>query len=222
MHIRGDFHSKQGVIQEKNIRPGILTTHLNKEYICFPATFADLLQNISRGPATMHGKDIGIILSKAGIGRNTKIVDAGTGSGVLAACLAHISEDVTTYESRKEHAVIAKKNFILLGVQPTLKEQDITKGIDEEQVDVITLDLLEPWKVVQHAAEALKAGGFLIAYCTNISQVTDFIKTAEEKNFLLEDVIEIIQRSWKIEEKIVRPEHIGLLHTGFLVFLRKV
>lgn len=222
VHEKGDFHSKQGVIKEKDIQPGKIKTHTGKEFACFPATFADLLQKISRGPATMHAKDIGIIITKSGIGKTTKIVDAGTGSGVLAAYLANISNDVTTYESRKEHAAIAKKNFKLLNVNPALKEQDITNGIDERDVDVVTLDLLEPWKVVKHAKTALKPGGFLVAYCTNITQATELIGAAHKEDFLLDDVLETIQRSWKIEEKIVRPEHVGLLHTGFLVFLRKV
>ena len=59
----GDVHLQSGVIKEKELKDGKVKTHLGKEFICMPANFIDRSERIERGPATIHQKDIGIILA---------------------------------------------------------------------------------------------------------------------------------------------------------------
>jgi len=169
----------------------------------------------------MTTKDIGIILANCDITKNTIIVEAGTGCGTLTAHLARISTNVTSYENNKKHYDIAKNNLEKLGIIATLKNQDIYEGIEETKVDIIMLDLLEPWKVLPHANKALQQGGKIVAYVTNIIQAQTLV-TASKPAYYHEQTLETIQRTWIIEGQKVRPENMGLLHTGFLVFLRKI
>ena len=217
----GDLHTNLGVIQARDAKDGFIKTHLGKEVLCLPATFLDKLEKIKRGPAIMNRKDIAAILANVPITKETKIVDAGSGCGILASFLARISNHVTSYEKNQSHHEIAKKNGKFLGVKVSFKNKDITTGIDEKNLDVITLDLPFPEAVLPHAKKSLKKGGFLVTYLPNIAQVSKCSDEAK-KDFHHHKTIELIEREWVVEGVRLRPQNSGLLHTGFLSFYRKI
>lgn len=218
---KGDFHSMFGVLKEKDIKPGIAKSNIGKEFIVFDANFSDNIHEIKRGPAVLHEKDIGLIITTTGIGIGSKVVDAGAGCGKLASYLARIGCEVTSYELNPEFFKIAEENIKNLGLKIKLKNKDMYKGIDEKDLDLITLDLLEPWKAIKPAEEALKSGAFLVAYLPTITQVMEFIKNLNE-NLYLWKVSEVLEREWSVENLIVRPKSQMLGHTAFLVFARKI
>ena len=217
----GDIHIQSGVIREKDLKNSRVKTHLGKEFICLPANFIDQTERIERGPAVIRHKDIGIILANIPLDAKTKILDAGAGCGLLAAFLARASKNVISYEINEKHLEIAKRNMQLLGVKYKLKKKDIYQGIDEKNLDVITLDLAEPWQVLSHTQKSLKSGGTLVAFLPHISQVEKLVTHAKEK-FIVAKVCEVIERDWIIDPPKIRPNHQGLMHTAFLVFLRKI
>jgi len=217
---RGDLHTSLGVIRSKDIKNGVVKSNLGNDFLVFDADFLDKLEKIKRGPAILNKKDIGQIIAYTGIGQNSKIVDVGSGSGVLASFLGRISKNVVSYEKNKEFFKIAKDNLNFLGIKIKLKNKDIKNGIDEKNLDLITLDILDPWNVFHHARKKLKSGGFLVCYLTNINQVIACVKHLE--GFYLETVLENIEREWLVEKLKVRPKHHGLMHTGWLLFARKI
>ena len=90
----------------------------------------------------MLPKDIGLVITYTGVDRNSVCVDAGTGSGWLAISLARICKKVTSYDIRPEFIKIAERNKLNEKLDNLeLKEKDITKGIDEKDVDLVTLDM---------------------------------------------------------------------------------
>jgi len=216
----GDLHSLFGVIKEKDIKNGVVKSHLGKKFIVFDASFVDKLSKIKRGPAVILPKDIGLILSYTGINSKSKIVDAGAGTGNLAAFLGNISDNVISYERNKDFYNLAKNNLEFLNVKVGLKNKDIYEGIEEKDLDLITLDLNEPWKVLKHAKNSLKSGGFLVCYLPNINQVGKLVE--EAKDFYVEKVLENIEREWIVDEKRLRPKNMIIGHTGWLVFLRRI
>lgn len=205
----------------KNIKLGKNKTHSGKVVYAINPGFSDLIKKIKRGPAIILEKDIGLIIAETGINKNSIAVDAGAGSGYLAAYLANICKRVITYENRKEFFKIAKNNFEFLNLKNIeIKNKDIYKGISEKSIDLITLDLAEPWKVLKHAKKALKQGGFLVCYLPTINQVINLVKMIKEP-FMLMKTTELIERKW-ITDKRIRPESRMIGHTGFLIFIRKV
>lgn len=179
------------------------------------------LKKIKRGPAIMLPKDIGVILANVNIDKDSRVLDAGSGCGILTANLARFVKRVYSYDNRKEFLDIAKenvKNFELKNV--TFKHKDVYEEIKEKNLDLITLDLKEPWRALKNVFNALKVNGELVCYSPNITQVMKLVE--EAKDFKLINVKESIERDWKVEDRIVKPEHTGILHTGFLVFLRKL
>lgn len=218
----GDLHTKYGKIKESDIKKGgKVSSHLNKKFLVFDATFSDAVEKIERGPAVISKKDIGNIVVTTGINKDSKIVDIGTGSGMLALHLANISAHVVSYEKSKEFYDIAKKNAEKINVQLTIKNKDISEGIEEKNVDLITVDLKEPWLILKDAETSLKQGGFCVAYLPHITQVQHLCVAAEKMNLYIQKVSETIEREWMIDELKARPHNVGMLHTGFLVFLRK-
>jgi tRNA (adenine57-N1/adenine58-N1)-methyltransferase len=222
------FHTKDGIFNleelfKKNFGDRI-KTHLGKEFLIVKPTIADILEKMERLPQIVMPKDAALILAYTGIGQGSLIIDAGTGSGFLAIFLASYvyPGKVITYENNKKFAKIAKQNIKLSGLKNIkLKQKDITKGIDEKNVDLITLDMKDAEKVIEHAQKALKPGGWLVVYSPYIEQVTSVVRKMEEKGFCNIKTVENIVREWQVE-KYTRPKTLGLLHTGWLTFGRKV
>jgi len=218
---KGDFHTKYGVVKEKDIKNGLVKSHNGKEFLVYDAKFVDRVEKIKRGPAVIINKDVGIILANTGINSKSKILEAGAGSGRLTSFLANISSNVISYERKKEFFDIAKKNLKDLGLKADLKNKDIYEGISEKNLDAIILDLPEPWRVLEHCVKALKAGGFLVCYLPNITQVMELAKSLSSP-FILDKVEEVFEREWVVQGNKVRPLNQMLGHTSFLVFVRKV
>ncbi|MBS3163345.1 methyltransferase domain-containing protein [Candidatus Woesearchaeota archaeon] len=205
----------------KKVKLGKNKTHSGKIVYAINPSFTDLTRFMKRGPAIVRNKDIGLIITETGINKNSLAVDAGAGTGYLAAYLANICKKVVTYENRKEFFKIASNNFKFLKLKNIkIKQKDIYKGISEKNLDLITLDLMEPWKVLKYAPKSLKLGGFLVCYLPTINQVDKLIKNIKEQ-FMLVKTSELIERKWETNN-MIRPESRMIGHTGFLVFVRKV
>ncbi len=222
--LNSDFITPSGIISKKDLQGKKIEVISNKSkaFLVLEPSFPDFWESLHRGPQVVLQKDIGLILAKTGVNKNSLVVDAGGGSGALCLSLANVCQQVTAYENHPEHFAILQKNKELLGMKSLiLKKQDVSLGIAEENLDLITLDLPEPWKVVAPAEKSLKTGGFLVVYLPNLLQVKEFIAACKESQIKVLETIELLERKWKIEERIMRPEFEMLGHTGFLTFCRK-
>lgn len=224
--ISKDMHTQFGVIKAKDLnkKKGKLKTNIGKEFFIFEPTFIDRYAKKKRNAQIMLKKDIGLIITETGISKESRVVDAGSGSGALACFLANIAKEVITYEIRKDFLKTVQYNIDMLGLKNIqLKNKDIYKKIDEKDIDLITLDLPEPSKALKQAQKALKQGGFLVSYLPSITQVSEFVESVKkEKNLIYLKTVELLEREWKIDGRIARPEFRMLGHTGFLTFVRRV
>lgn len=220
-----DFHTQFGYISGKtmeNAKPGsTVRTNTGKEFTVIQASFIDSYRRIRRGPQTMPLKDIGTIIAMAGIGKNSKVADAGAGSGAMACFLGNIAKSVATYEIRDDFAEIAEQNIRTLGLKNIkLKRKSIYDGIDEKKLDAVFLDLPEPWKAIKASADALVPGGFLVSYSPTIPQVIDFVTELKNHGFTEPEIFESIQRFWECDDRKTRPSSIPIGHSGFVVISR--
>jgi tRNA (adenine57-N1/adenine58-N1)-methyltransferase catalytic subunit len=220
-----DYHTKHGFFKKEDLKKeGTIKSNTNKEFSVFGPYFIDLYRKIKRDAQIIPLKDIGLIVAETGVNNKSKVVDAGSGSGALCCFLANIAKEVFTYEIREDFIEIVKKNIGLLGLKNIkIKNKDIYDGISEKDVDLITLDLPEPWNAIESARKALKVGGFLISYSPSIPQTADFVnKINGDKNFVHVKTSEIIERNWEIEGRKVRPKSQQIGHSGFVSFVRRV
>lgn len=220
-----DYHTSFGIIISKDLKgkKTKIKSSTGKEFVLLDATFPDLWEQFQRGPQIMLQKDIGLIIAKTGINKDFEVVDAGGGSGSLCLSLANICKRVTAYENNSEHHKVVQKNIALSGLtNVNLKQDDIYKSIKEKELDLITLDLPEPWQVVKSAEKSLKEGGYLVVYLPNLLQMQKFVLSLKGTSFKLLETLELLERKWFINEQIMRPEFQMLGHTGFMAFCRKM
>jgi tRNA (adenine57-N1/adenine58-N1)-methyltransferase len=222
-----DVHTLHGAVSKSDLlKPSgsVVKSSTGKEFVLLDASYIDIYKRFRKLPQTIPLKDIGFIIGETGINKDSIVVDGGIGSGALSSALAHVAKHVTSYEVREDCIRTAEANIKMLGLaNVTVKNKSLYDGIDEKDVDLITLDVPEPWKVIPHAAKALKIGGFIISYSPSVPQVQDFVNELHKHDqFLYTKTVELIERLWEIEGRRVRPKSTGIGHSGFISFARKV
>lgn len=185
-----------------------------------------LWKKLARGPQIILLKDAAFISAYTGVQSGDTVVDAGAGSGFLSTYLGSLvapAGKVFAYERREEFAELSRKNVARAKLSDvvTVKTQDILLGIDEKDVDLVTLDLADAPQAVALAFSALKPKGFCVGYQPHAEQVQSFVKAGQTAGFLHDQTMEVIARAMLVRERGFRPENSGLLHTGYLTFLRK-
>ena len=220
-----DYHTQYGYITKASLKKnsGAVKTNTNLEFRIFTPSFIDAYKKIKRLPQIIPRKDIGLIISETGISKKSTVLDAGAGSGGLCCFLANICKQVITYEIREDFSNIVNENIKFLGLKNIkLRNKDITQGIDEKNIDLITIDIPNPWEAVKHTISALKTGGFLVSYSPTIPQVMDFIAEVKRHEELIHlKTVEITEREWEIDERKVRPKSQSIGHSGFISIVRK-
>ncbi len=226
--LNQDLHTQYGYIKKDDLKKAnegdLIKSNTNKEFYIFSPAFIDVYKKIKRDAQIIPLKDIGLIIAETGINKESKILDAGSGSGALSCFLASLAKEVVTYEIREDFIEIVKSNIEFLGLKNIkIKNKNIYEEIDERSIDVVTLDVPEPWKALDNCARALNSGGFLVSYSPSIPQVADFVNALRNnENYVYIKTIELIEREWEVEERKVRPKSKGIGHSGFLSFARKV
>lgn len=192
-----------------------------------PSTF-DLTMHVKRASQIVYPKEIGHIILRMNIVPGSRIVEAGTGSGALTLALARLVRPdgkVFTYEERDDMHELARKNFERVGVLDVieLKQRDIRAGFDERGVDALFLDVREPWQFLSQAHVALKGGGFFGSLVPTTNQISDLLAEMERLGGWAEiEVIEILERNYKVNAERLRPFDRMIAHTGYLIFARAV
>ena len=221
-----DFHSKNGRVLKADLaRPsGSRFSSGNHEYVILDCDFIDHYRRIKRSAQIIGLKDIGPIITKAGLTRSSKVLEAGVGSGAVTCFLANLVKKIVSYDVDERSLETARENVKSFGFKNvTIKKGDIyeAKNVSEKGFDAFVLDAPEPWKALGTARKALRVGGFLAVYVPHVMQVQNFVNALGD-DFLLDSVIEVIEREWAIDENRTRPTTKDHAHTGFLAFARRI
>ncbi|MCK4319354.1 methyltransferase domain-containing protein [Candidatus Micrarchaeota archaeon] len=180
------------------------------------------LQGLKRGPSAILAKDFGTIIAYTEISKDSRVFDAGGGSGFFSLSTARLVKEVVVYERREDFAKIIEYNIKKLGLKNLkLKVKDVFKGIREKNFDLVNLDLPKSHEALPHAYKSLKIGGFISGFLPNVEQAKEFFLTARKLGFKDLKMTETIVREYDVREFGVRPKHFGLLHTAYLVFGKK-
>ena len=225
-----ELHTHKGVIKLADIiglpYGSRVLSSTGQEFVVLRPSIRDYIMKMRRATQIIYPKDMGLILSFTGIGPGWRVVEGGTGTGALTAFLAyHVRPDgrVYSYEVRPEFLEVARSNLRRAGLLDyvELKLADITKGIEERDVDAVVLDIASPWEAVPHAWEALRPSGSFASFSPTIDQVVRTVEALRAAGFTAIEVVECLLRHIRAEPGKTRPEWLMRAHTGYMVFARK-
>jgi tRNA (adenine57-N1/adenine58-N1)-methyltransferase len=226
----GEFHTHAGFVRHDAVigepEGSVVRSSSGARYLVVRPTLSDFILKMPRGAQVIYPKDLGAILMMADVFPDARIVESGIGSGALSMALLRAGAHVTGYELRADFTRNAMENVrAFLGEDALSRyevkiERDVYEGIDETDVDRVILDLPEPWRVVKHAEAALHPGGLLVAYVPSIVQVGQLREALNDSRFGMEETLEVLHRTWKVDGVAVRPDHRMVAHTGFLTSAR--
>lgn len=225
------FQTHRGVIKHDDIigQPwGVqLKSHSGNPFYVLQPGISDLVQSIKRTTQIMYPKDIGYIVLKLGIGPGTRVLECGGGSGGFTTVLAYLTGEtgrVYSYERNPEAQKLAKKNLTLFGLDQRVefKPGDAADGFDESNLDVIFLDLPNPYDYLEQVQRSLKAGGNFGTLLPTVNQVEITLKALTHSNFAFIEVCEVLLRHFKSDWTRFRPVDRMVAHTGYLIFARAI
>lgn len=219
------FHCNEGSlsVEELNKESGseVVTTKNNRGYI-LDANFLDVWEGIKRQAQIIIPKDLGWIIANTSLDKTKIVVDAGTGSGGSACFLAHYAKQVYSYDAKEDNVRLGLKNVNLLQLDNVeMKCLDITQDIPQKDVDLIVLDIPQPWDAVILASKALKIGAYLVTYSPSTHQMQETVAKARTTSLWHIKSVEMQEREWKVDHQKCRPEFRGLGHTGFMSLFRR-
>ena len=217
-----------GVVNTDTLDPssGSITI-AGKKFAIMEASLPDIMTCIKRGPQWIMPKDSAQIIFNCSIGPGKKVLEVGTGTGALTIVMAHAVGPegiISTYEIVENHFKIAQGNIKLAGMDKIV-EMHLENGGNckhDEEYDAVTIDMPEPWTILDAVTGALKSGGYLCAYLPTMNQVEKVINAMREAGYIETHVLENIQRELVVGKGGTRPSFEMLGHTGYLCFGRKV
>ena len=224
-----ELHTDLGMLTvPEDVESGdTLETHLGTSFRVRELRGPDLFAHLERTGAPMMPRDIGLLVGHTGAAAGDRVLDAGTGTGVLSAYLGRLGADVITYERSAEFAEVARENMRVAGVDDRVKVRtgDITDDLAslsaDEPVDLLTLDTEDAPQIVAAAADLLVPGGFLAGYSPFVENARAIAQAAEAAGLTDAETVETIQREMTFDDRGSRPSTKGVGHTGYLTFARR-
>jgi len=236
--VRGDREYLRAPGEELQTDLGVLTvpddaepgqrleTHLGEEFVVREPRGPDLFDHFERTGAPMMPRDVGLVVGFTGAAAGDRVLDAGTGTGVLAGYLGRIGADVVTYERDPEFADVARENMRLAGVADAVdvRTGDVLEAmgplVDGRPFDLLTLDTADASAVVRRAPDLLVSGGFVVVYSPFVEGSRAAAEAAEDVGLIDVTTHETIQRQMKFDDRGSRPDTRGVGHTGYLTVAR--
>jgi tRNA (adenine57-N1/adenine58-N1)-methyltransferase len=222
------FHTDFGIIDlsvllDKGAGDTVVS-HMGQEFTIQRPRMPDFFNHAKRSGAPMMPKDIGPIIAYTGLNKHDTVLDAGTGSGVLAMYLGSIAKRVLSYEVREDFAQLARQNILSAGLDNV--EVRCGNVVDEivtldERFDLVTLDTQDSKNVIPHVRKVLNPGGFLVTYSPFFEQTKDIREAIDAADFYDVRTMEFSEREISFSERGTRPATARVGHTGFITIARK-
>ena len=229
----GRFSHHRGAVDHAEIvaagSGGVVHTHQGEPLFVYSPTLEEYVLLMQRGATVTYPKDAAAMVMMLDLAPGMRVLEAGTGSGGLALFLSRAvgeTGEVHSYELRPAFQKRAGENIRAWGATNVrLFAGDLAEAeLPKAHYDAVALDMMEPWKVLEKVAWALKPGRPAVLYLPNITQVIEVLETAREKGlpFRKKRVQEVIHREWDVRPPIAHPAFRQVGHTAFLLELRRI
>jgi len=224
------YHTSEGYVDLSELigkRYGCrIKSNTGSTWTVLKPTILDHVLYYPRLTQIVYPKDLGYIILISGVRSGSRVVEAGTGSGVLTTILASYvapTGKVYSYDVEEEYLENARRKLEELGLLDyvELKHGSVEESVEERNVDAFILDVPEPWKAVKPAYNTLKDSGIFISISPTIEQVIETVETLRMEGFDDISTVEILLREMRVKKGMTRPIHLMHAHTCYITSARK-
>jgi tRNA (adenine57-N1/adenine58-N1)-methyltransferase len=224
------FHTHLGVLDIGEAVGSDFGSHLlsskGKKVVLLEPLVYDFVMKSDRLTQIVYPKDLAYIGIRSGLTSGSRVLEVGTGSGGLTTYLASIvrpSGHVFTFDVNPKFSAVAKKNIKKANLSDYVTFHDHTQFQDANcgDVDIVIVDIGDPWTMIEKTYELLKPSGTLLAICPTMNQLEKMASTLTEFGFVFVDSTELMIRNIEVREGKTRPAMRMIGHTTYLIFGRK-
>ncbi|TFG16967.1 MAG: tRNA (adenine-N1)-methyltransferase [Promethearchaeota archaeon] len=232
----GEFHSHRGIINYDDIigKPyGVVVfskpyeTQGYKFYVFEPLA-SDYVLYMKRKTQIIYPEDAGLIIMYAGIKPGIKVIEAGCGSGALTCILGDIVRPdghIFSYDIKEKNIKLARNNVKKANLSDFVSIESgdiISENLDHKNIDVIILDIPQPWEAVERVKNYLKLSGVFVSFSPTIEQVKKTHFALKSNEFVEIYTYELLKRTMQVKKNATRPQVRMIGHTGYITIARKI
>jgi tRNA (adenine57-N1/adenine58-N1)-methyltransferase len=202
-------------------------TNKDKKVFLLPPSIYDFVMKSQRTTQIVYPKDYGYIAARTGLKNGFKVLEIGTGSAALSTFIASIvmpEGHVYTFDVNDDFMSIARKNLEKSGMSEfvTLSHYDPEKISQITDVDLVIIDLGDPWSYLDVVHPCMKSGSFVACICPTMNQLEKLATQFFVSGFIDSECIETFLRKIEAREGKTRPSMRMIGHTTYLGFARKI
>lgn len=187
-----------------------------------------MLTRGARESQVIYNKDAAYLVHMLDIFEGSRVIEAGTGSGHLTSVLASRVRakqggKIYSYEMSETRQAVARKNLQSWGLIQNVELilGSIENGFKQENVDVVFLDMREPWLYLDSVYKALVPSGKFAVLLPTMNQIIKLVEEMDKSyKFTEVRVEELLVRGYKCNPERMRPMDTMQAHTGYLLFSR--
>lgn len=204
-----------------------IITNKDKRVFLLPPSIYDYVMKSQRTTQIVYPKDYGYIAARTGLKNGSKVLEIGTGSGALATFMASIvmpTGHIYTFDVNDDFMKIALKNLEKSGMNKfvTLSKYDSHSIKEIQEVDLVIIDLGDPWNYLEIIYPVMKNGAYVVCICPTMNQLENLSKQFFLSGFIDLEFTETFIRKIEAREGKTRPSMRMIGHTTYLGFGRKV
>jgi len=204
-----------------------IMTNKEKKIFLLPPNIYDFVMKSQRTTQIVYPKDYGYIAGRTGLKNGFKVLEIGTGSGALSTFMASIvmpQGHVYSFDVNDEFMSIAKKNLEKSGMNEfvTLSHYEAEKISEYKDIDLVIIDLGDPWTYLDIVYPCMKSGSFVVCICPTMNQIEKLSNYFYSRGYIDSEYVETFLRKIEAREGKTRPNMRMIGHTTYLGFARKV
>jgi tRNA (adenine57-N1/adenine58-N1)-methyltransferase len=202
-------------------------TNKDKKIFLLPPSIYDFVMKSQRTTQIVYPKDYGYIAARTGLKNGFKVLEIGTGSAALSTFMASIvmpEGHVYTFDVNDDFMAIARKNLEKSKMNEfvTLSHYDIEKISQFTDIDLVIIDLGDPWSYLDVVHPCMKSGACVVCICPTMNQLEKLATQFFISGFIDSECIETFLRRIEAREGKTRPSMRMIGHTTYLGFARKI
>lgn len=225
------IETHRGIISPELLREleygRVVSTNIGKKAYVLEPVLIDYLPKLRRRTQIIYPKEAGYLVLKLGVKLGYKVLEGGTGSGIMASIVANLvgpSGKVVSYDINPDSLKVSNENLRRLNLKDMveLRLGDLKEVPEVCEYDCAILDLPDPWDCLPEVWKALKPSGRLAVAVPTFNQLDKLAASLEKCGFLHLETVDIWSSELQFKKDAIRPKPMVRGHNTFLTFAAKI